>query len=162
MNIIALEFYRTKQINNINIKSKNYFGEANTNNISKDFQLGVKNNLSTVNNINKNINKTKYEDIKNSSNKDEKTISNNYNYNYNINNNNNNNIYIMDDKNKYLNIKKNLINTALNSFKYNNNYNNNPKMNQNHKHNKSNHFNKTYKNNNYGINNNNIYFKYYK
>jgi len=150
-NIIALEFYRTKQINNINIKSKKSIVDIN--NFPKDFPINMKNNISTANNLHK----TKYEDIKNSSNKEEKLNINNYRI-----NNMNNNINIIDDKNKYLNIKKNLLSTAINSLNNKNNINNlynSPKL--NHRQNKSNHFNKTYKNNNFGFNKNNIYFKYY-
>ena len=150
-NIIAVEFYRTKQINNINIKSKKSIVDIN--NFPKDFPINMKNNISTANNLHK----TKYEDIKNSSNKEEKLNINNYRI-----NNMNNNINIIDDKNKYLNIKKNLLSTAINSLNNKNNINNlynNTKL--NHRQNKSNHFNKTYKNNNFGFNKNNIYFKYY-
>ena len=118
------------------------------NNFPKDFQLNMK-NISTTNNLHK----TKYEDIKNSSNKEEKLNINNYKI---------NNINIIDDKNKYLNIKKNLLSTAINNLNSKNNINNlynSPKL--NHRQNKSNHFNKTYKNNNFGFNKNNIYCKYY-
>ena len=121
------------------------------NNFPKDFQLNMKNNISMMNNLHK----TKYEDIKNSSNKEEKiNLNNNYKK--------NNNINIIDDKNKYLNIKKNLLSTAINNLNNKNNINNlynSPKL--NHKQNKSNHFNKTYKNNNFGFNKNNVYLKYY-
>ena len=121
---------------------------AELNNFPKDIQLNLINNISTLNNFHK----TKYEDIKNSSNKDEKL--NNYNI--------NNNIYTNNEQNKYINIKKNLISTAVNNMNNRNNFNlyNSPKL--NHKQNKSNHFNKTYRNNNIGFNkNNNIYLKYY-
>ena len=113
----------------------------------------MKNNISTTNNLHK----TKYEDIKNSSNKEEKLSINNYRI-----NNMNNNINIIDDKNKYLNIKKNLLSTAINNLNNKNNIiklYNSPKL--DYRQNKSNHFNKTYKNNNFGFNKNNIYFKYY-
>ena len=121
------------------------------NNFHKDIQLNIKNNIPTLNNFHK----TKYEDIKNSSNKDEKL---NYINNYNI----NNNISTINDQNKYLNIKNNLLNTAISNINNKNSFNiyNSPKL--NHKQNKSNHFNKTYKNNNnLGFNKNNIYLKYY-
>ena len=121
------------------------------NSFHKDIQLNIKNNIPTLNNFHK----TKYEDIKNSSNKDEKL---NYINNYNI----NNNISTINDQNKYLNIKNNLLNTAISNINNKNNFNiyNSPKL--NHKQNKSNHFNKTYKNNNnLGFNKNNIYLKYY-
>ena len=122
---------------------------ADTNNFLKDCQFNVNNNISTVNNFHK----TKYEDIKNSTNKEDKMNYNNYKI---------NNIYPLNNENKYIDIKKNLISTAINNMNHRNNINiyNSPKL--NHKQNKSNHFNKTYKNNNnYGfINKNNIYIKY--
>ena len=123
------------------------------NNFPKDFQLNIKNNKSTANDLHR----TKYEDIKNSSNKEEKS---NLIGNYKINN--NYNINIIDNKNKYLNLKKNLLSTAINNLNNKNNINNlynSPKLNN--RQNKSNHFNKTYKNSNFGFNKNNIYLKYY-
>ena len=64
-----------------------------------------------------------------------------------------------DDNNKYLNIKKNLISTTIiNNQNYINKYNS-PTL--NHKYHKSNHFNKTYKNNNLEFNKNTMYFKYH-
>ena len=88
-NIIALEFYRTKQINNINIKSKKSIVDMN--NYPKDFQLNMKNNISITNNLYK----TKYENTKNISNREELLSINNYRI---------NNINIIDAKNKYLSI----------------------------------------------------------
>jgi hypothetical protein len=120
---------------------------------SKEFQLNIRNNnISTINNFYK----TKYEDIKNASNKEEKI-----NYNNNIYIINNNDIYTLDDeKMKLLNMKKNLISTTNN--KNNINIYNNPKLNI--KQNKSNIFNKTIKTNNQNNNNilnnkNNIYLR---
>lgn len=116
----------------------------------KDFPIDMKNtNISRLNNFNK----TKYENIKNSSNKDEK-INNNIKM--------SNNIYLIEDKNSYLNIKDSFINTTMNNKNNKVNLYNSPKLNN--KSNKSNIFNKTFKNNNnkYGFNNkNNIYLRYY-
>ena len=115
---------------------------AEVNSFSKDFPLNIKNNISTLNNFHK----LKYEDIKNTSNKDEK------NKDYNM-----NNIFSINDQNKFINIKQNLISTNMNNI---NIYSNSPKIMQ--KQSRSNHFNKTYKNNNNcGMNKNNMYIKYY-
>ena len=72
-----------------------------------------------------------------------------------------NNIYLIEDKNTYLNIKDSFINTTMNNKNTKVNLYNSPKLNN--KSNKSNIFNKTFKNNNkYGFNNkNNIYLRYY-
>ena len=134
-------------MNNNNIMSKKNL--ADTNNFSKEFQFNFNNNISTLNNFHK----TKYEDIKNSSNKEDKMNYNNYKL--------TNKFSIHESK--YPDIKKNLISTAINSINNRNNVNiyNSPKL--NHKQNKSNHFNKTYKNNNnnLGFNKNNIFIKYH-
>ena len=162
---LALEFYQTKQNNKINILTKKALDDLN--NFSRENQANIKNNISTLNNFHK----VKYEDIKYSSIKDEKmNYINNYNSNYFI----NKNMYTINDNNnnnKYINIKKNLINTAKNNMNINNNNNNNKINNYNspkliHKQNKANHFNKTFKynngnNNNFGFNKNNIFLKYY-
>lgn len=126
---LALEFYQTKQINDINKMNKNSLDEMNC--FSRDFPLNLKNNISTLNNFHK----VKYEDIKNSSNKDEDKI-NNYKF---------NSIYI-NEQNKYINIKNNLLKNNINII-------NNESQKIVPKQNKVNHFNKTYKSN--------IYLKYY-
>ena len=122
---------------------------------SKELQLNIKNSndISTLNNFYK----TKYEDIKNASNKEEKM---NYNNNIYENYNNNNIFGIEDEKIKYNNIKKNVISTTINN-KNNINIYNNPQLNI--EQNKANFFNKTIKHNNKSnlLNTKNNYLRYY-